>query len=83
MASVKSSVPKYEEFLKNATLIRDKAYINGTWTAAVDGKSFAVNNPATQEKIIAVADCGVKDTELAVYVHFMSLIYAFDCCLID
>ena len=67
MATASQPIPKYEEFLSSATLIRDKAFIDGKWVGSADGKTFDVINPATQEKIGAVADCGPEDTKRAMY----------------
>lgn len=41
-------------------------YINGAWTDAASGKTFAVTNPATGEEIATVADAGVAEAEAAV-----------------
>jgi succinate-semialdehyde dehydrogenase/glutarate-semialdehyde dehydrogenase len=40
--------------LKNTDLLKQQVYINGQWTDATDGKSFAVTNPATGEEIARV-----------------------------
>ena len=40
--------------LKNTDLLKQQVYINGQWTDAADGKSFAVTNPATGEEIARV-----------------------------
>ena len=42
--------------LENADLIREKGWIDGSWTAAT--KTFAVVNPATLECVANVADLG-------------------------
>jgi succinate-semialdehyde dehydrogenase/glutarate-semialdehyde dehydrogenase len=42
--------------LKDPSLLRGKAYINGEWVDAVDGRVFGVHNPAHGELIIEVAD---------------------------
>ena len=44
--------------LNDPTLLRTSAYINGQWTDAADGKTFAVHNPATGELVAEVADLG-------------------------
>ena len=42
--------------LKDPSLLRSKAYINGEWVDAVDGRVFGVHNPANGKLIIEVAD---------------------------
>ena len=42
--------------LKDPSLLQGKAYINGEWVDAVDGRVFGVYNPANGELIIEVAD---------------------------
>jgi len=43
-----------------------RAFINGKYVNAVDGKKFQTINPATGEKICDVAKCNYKDVDLAV-----------------
>ena len=52
--------------LKNKDLLRGQAYIDGKWVDAADGASFPVINPANDESIIKVADCGAKETQQAI-----------------
>jgi succinate-semialdehyde dehydrogenase/glutarate-semialdehyde dehydrogenase len=52
--------------LTDPSLLRDKAYIDGQWTAAISGKSFAVTDPATGAEITRVPDLGVEETRRAV-----------------
>ncbi len=47
-------------------LLKDKAYINGTWVAADSGKTFDVTNPATEKTIGNLPDLGEAETERAV-----------------
>ncbi|MDX1595160.1 MAG: NAD-dependent succinate-semialdehyde dehydrogenase [Gammaproteobacteria bacterium] len=47
-------------------LLRNDAYIDGTWTAADDGGRFAVTNPATGDTLAEVPDLGAAETERAV-----------------
>ena len=42
--------------LNDPSLLRSKAYINGEWVDAVDGRVFGVHNPANGKLIIEVAD---------------------------
>ncbi len=46
--------------------IMNKAYIDGQWVAAQDGKGFPVTNPADGKLLGLVPDLGVTDTEKAI-----------------
>ena len=52
--------------LKDPTLLKDKAYIDGAWVDADGGGSFAVKNPASGEKIIDLPDQGAAETKRAI-----------------
>ena len=52
-----------------------RAFINGKYVNAIDGKKFETINPATGEKLCAVAKCNHKDVDLAVNV-FISKIFS-------
>ena len=43
-----------------------RAFINGKYVNAIDGKKFETLNPATGQKLCAVAKCNHKDVDLAV-----------------
>ena len=45
-----------------------RAFINGKYVNAIDGKKFETINPATDEKLCTVAKCNHKDVDLAVKV---------------
>ena len=45
-----------------------RAFINGKYVNAIDGKKFETINPATGKKLCAVAKCNHKDVDLAVKV---------------
>src|SRR5210317_1648 len=45
-----------------------RAFINGKYVNAIDGKKFDTINPATGEKLCTVAKCNHKDVNLAVKV---------------
>ena len=47
--------------LNDPTLLQTNAFIDGVFTAAPNGKTFAVTNPATGDIIAEVADCGADD----------------------
>jgi succinate-semialdehyde dehydrogenase/glutarate-semialdehyde dehydrogenase len=50
--------------LKDKTLLRTAAYVNGAW---IEGKkTFAVNNPSTAAKIADVADLAASDARAAI-----------------
>ena len=52
--------------LKDPSLFRQQAYINGEWCNADDGGSFAVTNPATGETIGTVPNMGAAETKRAI-----------------
>lgn len=52
--------------LKDPSLIKDKAFINGEWSTAHSGRVFSVTNPATGELIAQVPDMDEIDTDLAI-----------------
>ena len=52
--------------LKDATLFREDAFINGQWVKAKSGASFSVNNPATGDIIANVTNLNSGDAELAI-----------------
>jgi succinate-semialdehyde dehydrogenase/glutarate-semialdehyde dehydrogenase len=52
--------------LKDPTLLRQRAYVNGEWTNAGSGKTHEVHNPATGEKLGTVPDMGAAETRRAI-----------------
>jgi succinate-semialdehyde dehydrogenase/glutarate-semialdehyde dehydrogenase len=52
--------------LKDNSLFKTQAYINGKWVDADDGSTFAVTNPATGEEIAQVANLGAAETKRAI-----------------
>jgi succinate-semialdehyde dehydrogenase / glutarate-semialdehyde dehydrogenase len=50
--------------LKDTTLLRDKAFINGAWEGA--SGVIDVHNPATGEKIGTVPNMGRAETDRAI-----------------
>jgi len=52
--------------LKDPSLFRQQAYIDGNWVAADSGATFDVTDPATGEVIARVADLGAAETERAI-----------------
>lgn len=52
--------------LKNTSLFKTKAYIDGKWSDADGGKTYPVYNPATGKKIAEVAKCNQSETRRAI-----------------
>jgi succinate-semialdehyde dehydrogenase/glutarate-semialdehyde dehydrogenase len=52
--------------LKDPTLLRTQAYINGDWVNADNHGTHAVSNPATREKLGTVPDMGAAETRRAI-----------------
>jgi succinate-semialdehyde dehydrogenase/glutarate-semialdehyde dehydrogenase len=52
--------------LKDPTLLREQAFVDGRWIDADSGAKLAVTNPATGATITSVARCGQKETRRAV-----------------
>ncbi len=53
-------------FLKDSTLLRHEAFINGQWVAADSGNTFPVTNPADGKLLAQVADLGAAETRRAI-----------------
>jgi succinate-semialdehyde dehydrogenase/glutarate-semialdehyde dehydrogenase len=52
--------------LHDRDLLRDKAYVDGSWIAADSGRSFPVRNPASGDEIAQVPDLGVAEVRRAI-----------------
>ncbi|MGH1541607.1 MAG: NAD-dependent succinate-semialdehyde dehydrogenase [Arenicella sp.] len=52
--------------IKDQTLLKGLAYIDGKWTEADSGETFPVKNPANGDTIINVAKCGTEETRRAI-----------------
>ncbi|MBI5616114.1 MAG: NAD-dependent succinate-semialdehyde dehydrogenase [Gammaproteobacteria bacterium] len=52
--------------LKDPSLVKQLAYIDGAWQKADSGRTFAVTNPATGERLADVPDMGVAETRRAI-----------------
>jgi succinate-semialdehyde dehydrogenase/glutarate-semialdehyde dehydrogenase len=52
--------------LKDETLLRADAYVDGAFVGADSGDRFAVTNPATGETLAEVADFGASETQRAI-----------------
>jgi succinate-semialdehyde dehydrogenase/glutarate-semialdehyde dehydrogenase len=55
-----------KDLLKDPTLLRTQAYINGEWVDADSGETFPVRNPANQEVLAEVASVGGAETRRAI-----------------
>ena len=55
-----------QKLLKDPSLFKEAAYINGKWVKEASGQTFAVTNPATDELIADVANLGSQDAEVAI-----------------
>ena len=53
-------------FLKDSSLLRRQAYLDGQWLDAANGSTFDVLNPADGVLLAKVADCGAGETRLAI-----------------
>ena len=54
------------KLLKDPSLFKEEAFINGQWIKADSSNMFDVTNPATGDLIGQVANLGPKDAELAI-----------------
>nr|WP_299200938.1 NAD-dependent succinate-semialdehyde dehydrogenase [uncultured Amphritea sp.] len=52
--------------LKDPSLLKQQAYVNGQWIDALNGETNVVLNPATGEQIATVPDLGAEETEAAI-----------------
>ena len=54
------------KLLKDPSLFKETAFINGAWVKSDSGKTFAVHNPATGERIAEVSNLETADAEHAI-----------------
>ncbi|GAB2859809.1 NADP-dependent succinate-semialdehyde dehydrogenase [Pseudoduganella ginsengisoli] len=52
--------------LKNSSLLRQQAYVNGAWVGADSGGTHPVTNPATGEQIGVIPNLGAAETRRAI-----------------
>ncbi|MGE5467884.1 MAG: NAD-dependent succinate-semialdehyde dehydrogenase [Ignavibacteria bacterium] len=52
--------------LRDAKLLRERAFVAGDWTPAESGATFSVRNPASGEIIAEVPDMGAAETRRAI-----------------
>jgi succinate-semialdehyde dehydrogenase/glutarate-semialdehyde dehydrogenase len=54
------------KLLKDPSLFKEEAFINGAWSKSLSGKTFAVTNPANNKLIANVSNLGPQEAELAI-----------------
>ena len=54
------------QLLKDPSLFKEEAFINGEWVKNPSGNTFAVTNPANNELIAQVSNLGPQEAELAI-----------------
>jgi succinate-semialdehyde dehydrogenase / glutarate-semialdehyde dehydrogenase len=54
------------DLLKDPSLLKTQAYINGAWVDADDGATFKVYNPSNHEVVAEVASVGAAETRRAI-----------------
>ena len=52
--------------LKDPSLLQNHSFIDGAFTPAITGKTFAVTNPSTGQILAQVADCNADDIKRAI-----------------
>jgi succinate-semialdehyde dehydrogenase/glutarate-semialdehyde dehydrogenase len=52
--------------LKDASLLKNRCYVDGEWVEAESGKAFPVRNPADGSELAQVPDMGVQETRRAI-----------------
>ncbi|CAM3770408.1 NAD-dependent succinate-semialdehyde dehydrogenase [Polynucleobacter arcticus] len=52
--------------LKDPSLFKEEAFINGVWVKSLSGKTFEVTNPANNDLIGNVSNLGPQEAELAI-----------------
>ena len=52
--------------LRDRNLLRETCYVDGRWTAARDGATLAVRNPANGAALGTIANMGAAETKLAI-----------------
>lgn len=58
--------PSLDSILKDPSLVKTAAYIDGAWVGADSGKSVPVLNPSSGEEIATVPDMGAEETRRAI-----------------
>ncbi|KAI5809751.1 Aldehyde/histidinol dehydrogenase [Peziza echinospora] len=65
MATI-STVPHVVPPLKDRSLLREQAYVNGKWVPALSGKTFPVTDPASTLEIGVCPEMAVEDVRSAI-----------------
>ena len=52
--------------LREAALLRSQGFVGGRWVDAIDGRTFEVQDPATGETLVRVANMGAAETTSAI-----------------
>jgi len=60
------SLERFLPALKDASLLRQQAYINGAWVDADNGATMRVTNPATGQLVGTAPDMGAAETRRAI-----------------
>jgi succinate-semialdehyde dehydrogenase/glutarate-semialdehyde dehydrogenase len=66
MTATPTTEQYFSDKLKNQSLFREAAYINGVWLPAVTDEFYEVKNPADGKTIARVPDLGVEHTKHAI-----------------
>ena len=61
-------MPKIDirKLLKDPSLFKEEAFINGAWVQGHSGKTFEVSNPANNDLIAEVCNLGPQEAEIAI-----------------
>lgn len=54
------------KLLKDPSLFKEEAFINGNWVKSSSGKTFPINNPASNEIIAQVSNLDASDADRAI-----------------
>jgi len=54
------------KLLKDPSLFKEEAFINGNWVKSSSGKTFPINNPASNEIIAQVSNLDASDADKAI-----------------
>src|SRR5436305_11650234 len=60
------ALERFIPLLKDATLLRQQAYVDGRWVDADNGATFRVTNPGTGQLVGTVPDMGAAETRRAI-----------------
>ena len=66
MSSTRDRAETSRPALRDGSLLRERAYVDGEWVEAVSGETFPVVDPATGEVIASVPRMGSQDVRTAI-----------------